>query len=319
MAIPVTVTFCVIYFLEAVLTLLGNILTIFVFWMRRAELKRTSYLLVNLAFADLLVAVSISFILSQEIRNLTEGEKPLPKREFAIFISWDGFCEAASLLNLLVISVERLYAVRWPFRHRTLSTTSYIYIIVFVWITAGLASLSYCTLFMTVPELRRISSVILTLFFLIVLILICVGYILIYLQTRQNIPEGLNERRAQQHKKLTKTLSIVTVLSLVCWFPSIVMALVYDYLNYVSLSTLDFSTHNIIRFVKVLQYANSIVNPIVYSFRMPLFKSEIKECFSKLSRAKKHGHTVHCNQQIATIADESRQGNINLQCYDTKL
>ena len=47
---PVTVTFCVIYLLEGVLILLGNIFTVFVFWKRRAELQRTSYLLVNLSF-----------------------------------------------------------------------------------------------------------------------------------------------------------------------------------------------------------------------------------------------------------------------------
>ena len=62
------VTFCVVYILEAVLTLSGNIFTIFVFWKHRAELKRASYLLVNLAFADLLVAISIVFTLIQQVK-----------------------------------------------------------------------------------------------------------------------------------------------------------------------------------------------------------------------------------------------------------
>ena len=67
--------FSVVFFLEGVSILLGNIFTIFVFWKHRAELKRTSYLLVNLAVADLLVAISISIFLGCEVKTKEEVEQ----------------------------------------------------------------------------------------------------------------------------------------------------------------------------------------------------------------------------------------------------
>ena len=311
--------FSVVFFLEGVSILLGNIFTIFVFWKHRAELKRTSYLLVNLAVADLLVAISILIVLGCEVQNLSEGHNNLIKRwQFTFFMIWDTLCETASLLNLLVISLERLYAVRWPLRHRTLITRTYIYSLVFVWVTGVLVPSFHCISFAFV-EHSRVINIIVILIFLVVLILICVGYFLIFLQTTQNIPDGFHQRRIQQNKKLSKTLCIVTFFSLVCWFPSIVMALAIDYTKYYTASSLKLShsLQNLVLLFKVMQYGNSLVNPIVYSFRMPLFKSEIKECFIKIFGARKT--VINVNQQIGTRPEPSRKKIIDLGFYDTKL
>ena len=311
--------FSVVFFLEGVSILLGNIFTIFVFWKHRAELKRTSYLLVNLAVADLLVAISILIVLGREVQNLAEGHYDLIKRwQFTFFMIWDTLCGTASLLNLLVISLERLYAVRWPFRHRTLSTRTYIYSLVFVWVTGVLVP-SFNFISFAFVELSRVIRIIVILIFLVVLILICVGYFLIFLQTTQNIPDGFHQRRIQQNKKLSKTLCVVTFFSFVCWFPSIVMALAIDYTKYYTASSLKLShsLQNLFLLFKVMQYGNSLVNPIVYSFRMPLFKSEIKECFIKIFGASKT--VISVNQQIGTHPEPSRKKNIDLGFYDTKL
>ncbi|XP_078377719.1 somatostatin receptor type 2-like [Oculina patagonica] len=310
MEMTTTVIFCVVYFIEAILTLLGNIFTIFVFWKHRAELKRASYLLVSLAFADLLVAISITWTLSsivkiavQKIDELLAWTSP----GFVILISWDLFCETSSLLNLLVISLERLYAVRSPFRHRTLTTRSYIYTLAFVWVFAGLMFLVH--LAFLIDSRGDISILVTSPFFLVVLAIICAAYILICLQTRQTCPEaGRNERREQQNKKLTKTLLIVTVLSLICWLPAIILSFWIS--SSVIVDTLY--TNNVIRIIKIFQYANSIVNPIVYAFRMPLFKSEIKKLFSK------RNHDANSNQERITVCKQTRVGN-NLQHFDTKL
>ena len=45
-------TLVIIYTLEAVLIVFGNAFTIFVFWTKRSRLKRTYFLLINLAVAD---------------------------------------------------------------------------------------------------------------------------------------------------------------------------------------------------------------------------------------------------------------------------
>ena len=188
--IAATVTFCVLYFLEVVLTLLVNIFTIFVFWKHRAESKRTLYLLVNLAFADLLMAISILFTLFRQVENVQE-------RISLGFVSWDVFCEASSLLNLLVISLERLFAVHSPFRHRTFTRTSYIYILGVVWATAGILFMFIQFLPMNIGDIFLFIT---SPFFVVVLTVICVAYTLICLETRRNLPdESRNERRVQQN------------------------------------------------------------------------------------------------------------------------
>ena len=321
-SISTIVIFCVIFFLEAVLTLLGNSFAIFVFWKRRAELKRTSYLLVNLAFADLLVALSISFSVGRDIRYLATEKISKQDWVFIMNVTLDSFCAVASLISLLVISLERLYAVRWPFRHRTLSTRSYIYSLAFVWIIAGimyifdLLSLLASRVY---SHFSMASDITTTSLLFLVLVIICAAYMYIFVhqQTLQNIPEGLNERRAQQNKKLTNTLLIVTILSVICWLPQIIFWIVYTFTS-ASANNNNVYYGIFINIVNVLQYANSIVNPIVYTFRMPLFKSEIQKLYSKLFRSNEI-HDVNNSPESVKVAQQRTVQDINVDYVDTKL
>ena len=118
-------------------TLAGNIFSIFTFWKHRAELKRTSYLLVNLAVADLLVTVDISFLVGSGIKYLTTKRVIQDDWLFIMIFALDAFFRMALLLSLLVVALERHYVVRWPFRHLKLNTRSYIVNILFIWLTAA--------------------------------------------------------------------------------------------------------------------------------------------------------------------------------------
>ncbi|XP_015747457.1 PREDICTED: apelin receptor B-like [Acropora digitifera] len=118
-----------IVIIEATLVCLGNAFTIFVFWRQRASLKKACCLLVNLAIADLLVGASTL---------VRVAGKPSPKHQplFLGDISSVFFClfTTVSVLCLLVISLERAYAVLWPLRHRVARTRTYIIGIAFAWI-----------------------------------------------------------------------------------------------------------------------------------------------------------------------------------------
>ena len=52
----------VILAFEVVIIVVGNVFTIFVFWIQRLRLKRTFLLLINLAVADLLVGVGEALV-----------------------------------------------------------------------------------------------------------------------------------------------------------------------------------------------------------------------------------------------------------------
>ena len=58
MPLSTSIFFVVIYTLEAIMIIIGNRFTIFVFWNQRSGIKRTYFLLINLAVADLLVGIT---------------------------------------------------------------------------------------------------------------------------------------------------------------------------------------------------------------------------------------------------------------------
>ena len=70
------ITLVIIYTLtlEAVLIVFGNAFTISVFWTQRSHLKRTYFLLINLAVADLLVGITELIIIgTAKSHNVGKG------------------------------------------------------------------------------------------------------------------------------------------------------------------------------------------------------------------------------------------------------
>ena len=100
----------------------GNIIAIVVFWKLRWVLKKTYCLLINLTVADLIVGFSaIEQIANRNIKTLKNSEE-FPWRGFPALNVFSG---TASLATLLLVAVERCYAIVYPFRHRALRTRIY--------------------------------------------------------------------------------------------------------------------------------------------------------------------------------------------------
>ena len=313
----VTCTFSVIYFLVAFFILLGNISTIFVFWKHRGELKRTSYLLLNLAFADLLVGISVLHVAANGIQHLASHQQSRFWK-FIITNGFDSFSAFVALISLLAMTLERLYAIRWPFRHRTMSIRSYIYSVAFVWILAGIMCIfDFLSVFFhnEAIGLSKASSIIVALVTSFSLAITCASYVLIRQQTRQNIP-GI---RAQQNKKLTNTLLIVTVVSVFCWLPMIIYFTAVFGWSLIEDVASNHSYYTLL-IVKTLQYSNSMVNPILYAFRLPMFKLELQKCCSKFFSSKEFdGNKNPYQDRVRVSAQRTNVDITNLHNYNTKL
>ena len=121
------IAFIVIFALEAAVIIIGNVFTILVFKTHSGlHLKRTSLLLINLTAADLLVGIGEVVVL---ITHKIPGTGIRSLRP--------SFGSCTSLMFLALISLERVYAVFWPLRHRVTSARAYIFSIFIVWV-AGL-------------------------------------------------------------------------------------------------------------------------------------------------------------------------------------
>ena len=118
------IVFIVIFVLEAASIITGNMFTIFVFWTQRTHLRRTCFLLINLAVADLLVGITEPIVLGTEkiptmkAAGQMEGVQTMknPSSAFQVLGS------STSVIFLALISLERAHAVLRPLRHRVINT-----------------------------------------------------------------------------------------------------------------------------------------------------------------------------------------------------
>ena len=114
--------------------------------------------------------------------------------------------------------------------------------------------------------------------FTLSLVSICVSYLAIRLKLNNKGPvvnSAHNRKSAEQNKKLSKTLFIVVGASLLFWLPSLVLYSVHYFYQEI----LNYTSHQI---VLMLHMTNSHVNPIIYSFRMPVFRETLKRMKAKL-------------------------------------
>ncbi|XP_078375784.1 sphingosine 1-phosphate receptor 1-like [Oculina patagonica] len=268
---PTAITFIVIIALEVGIIIVGNVFTIFVFWTQRSHLKRTYLLLINLAVADLLAAIGETLVLATH--TIPSGGNEAAKTHSP---SWalEVFGSSTSVFFLALISLECVYAMLWPLRHRVTSTQAYIYSIVVVWV-AGLcmAALSLLTIYQVVDIVY--ATVTYATFLLISLLVICVSYLTIRsrLHCKAPVLDVHRQTSTEKNLRMSRTLFIVIAVSLVVWLPAFVILTIKDFCS--CFSSLAVS------FVTVLHLSNSMVNPFVYSFRMPMFQDAMKKFWRK--------------------------------------
>jgi len=258
---------------ESFIIIAANIFTIFVFWKHRNRLKRPSFLLINLAVADLLVGLTDSVASGTCYLPRHLGESNFNNtHEGNIFSTFQISFSFTSVFFLVLISLERAYALIWPLRHRAASYKCHVYGASFAWITTiftwaltllaldNILSFSYWTV--------ATSSVM-----VLCLITICVSYLTIRTRLSLRVPSmdttHKKQKEAQQNAKLSRTLFIVITASLFFWIPSIVVYATH-YLCFKCVPLLLFYGFNLFRL------ANSLVNPIIYSYRIPMFREMFK-------------------------------------------
>ena len=259
------IAWCIAFGTEALAVVIFNFLTVVIFATYRPLRKRKFYLLLNLAIADFIVgAVAMPYFL-----YTFGGYYALWK------IQWmsghhiacnllDIFSAFSSIISLVVVSLERLFATFWPFRHRALDRKVYFVSIALIWVLATFPSSIYVIQVQTMISIKQQGYIWIT-FIVVLILIICISYVAILIKVRggtQPQGHGLTER----NRKLTTSLLMLTVVSLVTWMPFIIY-------NFLYLLKENFAFHlNVLYFFKLLHFANSLVNPIIYALRIPKFR-----------------------------------------------
>ena len=271
MSNAIILIYCVIVTIETTFICIGNAFAMFVFWKKRVSLRRASYLLLNLAVTDLLLGATE--LIATATYTIPNGKIKLTGVWPILF---SVLFSTVSLLCLLVISLERAFAVLWPFRHRVASTRVYIISIIMVWVAALCIVTVNLLSWYTDKVSTMTSSLLLNCMFFISLCMTSVAYLIIRNRFRSTNPavscafKGHNRKMIEKNIKLSKTLFLVIGLSFGFWLPAITMYTIIPFcdecFSYIFWSIATF-----------LHLGNSLVNPIVYSFRMPMFKAAVRK------------------------------------------
>ena len=245
--------------LLAVLIIFGNFFTIWVFH-RQGSRKRSYFLLISLAVADLMVGL---FAIPLFIKNNSTEHSYLWR---LVSKSFDVFTSLTSIYTLAVISLERMFAIVCPLRHRTLTSRNYIYAIAIPWMVAAVfvtVLILYSYEIIKHPSYRFL----LLLFQTTPLLIMCVAYFSIWIKRKST--KGIQNHRAARESKLAYTLFLVTGASLLTWTPFQVFNNLFSFDRLrISLTLLYLS--------RILQFSNSLVNVVIYPLRIPQFKTTFK-------------------------------------------
>ena len=243
---------------EAVVIFLGNLLTIVLFtFNRKLRNKKRLYLVMNMAFADLVLGgaslpLFVYFMVTRSRLYFSE----FPSFLKIIFM----VSSVASFTTAALISAERFYAIFWPLKHRTLSTRAYKLVILMAWTLPILFSTAYILLFRL--SLRGFFAFS-TLYSLFLIVTICGLSIIIWRKIQQkSVP--CHQNRDTQIRRLTKTLSLVSVVTLSTMIPAIILNLLRIFGQKISSNTLVFTYF--------IYFSRSFINPMMYALRMPEFR-----------------------------------------------
>ncbi|XP_078361407.1 adenosine receptor A3-like [Oculina patagonica] len=264
------VSWMVVYICEAVLILIGNSITVYIFWSIRKRLKRTSYILINLAIADILVGIAITLFIVARIGVYLEWDVNDNFVVIKTASSIDLIGTTSSVLSLALISLERMLAILWPFRHRLLNIWCYHVSVGFIWFVSALNVFINVELDPHTTTTENAYNILTPITFVCSVIIITGAYLAIWISTRGNQVDGKNTRRQmEQSRKLAKTLLLVTTLSIITCVPYAIGIAFTDFLK-------DMYTFQV-QITFAAQYANSFLNPVVYCFKMPEFKESLRK------------------------------------------
>ena len=268
---------CIIWFTvftaEFVAIVTVNLLSIILFIKNRSLRTRSMYLVISLTVADMLVG-GLSGSVSQLdfLRNCHFVNFSLVYLKVIILLrSLLLFFPFVSLTNIAAISLERSHATFRPFKHRLIKRWVYVVAIAVVWVFPVI------TLVIREVEwlLIRHHLYLWESHCCLCLVVTFVSYTSILFNFRFGAHPQRHCAAALRQRKLTVTLFITTLVSLLLWLPYntyLVVVWLTDICNYRITYPEGLSFGFSLRF---LLYANSLVNPILYAIRMPNFKKAL--------------------------------------------
>ena len=159
----------------------------------------------------------------------------------------------------------------WPLKHRTMSLKAY-YIIIFIIRTLAFLLSAVFNIATFLISSKKASFCWMS-FSLPSLFIVCACSEGIWRKFQLRNISSQQQNTAFLNKRLTLTLLLVSTISLLSWLP-LVIANCLIYILKINIPKVDLFYY----IIALLNFSNSLANPIVYSLRIPEFRQALGFC-----------------------------------------
>ena len=313
---------CAVYIVVILAAILGNVFVLCtIVATKKLRNSPTNLLIVSLSISDLLTA-AITMPFEVEIL-LWNGRWSHGELMCNVWTTLYLIAVPTSILTLLAVSIDRYKTLSDPlnkYREDRFMTRKRAGLVVMVmW--------AYSIVFALIPQMgwniaqesvssgrcnfnitfiySAISSIV---NFILPLLITCVIYLKIYKLAKQGAIENGENRKSSlaqttrasfsdqkilmKNLRAAKTISIIVSGFFLCWFPFTVFSLVGDF----CMSCLKATPLSVSSLLLLLGYANSALNPYLYSFRNKKFRESSRKTLKRFSR-RSHSSASHSSNK----------------------
>ena len=294
------------FIIECIVIFLLNAFTLAIYTRNRHLRKPSTYLIINLTVADLLVGtvgtvlVRLSFFVPDKLERDLELKQAFSWQSF-VYLTLSDLFPVASLANISLISSERLHATLFPFRHCLIGKQVYLTTICCSW----LFSLTLSCVF-SLLDLRASPAFpyVFSSYIFLSLLILTVSYVIIISTVKNNPPSPNAGPALSKERKLTVTLFTVNVVSVLTILPFVIWIVIAHHIQ----SKLCHAVFLRIEFSFDLLYLfNSIINPLIYAIRMQEFRKAATKlfCTKTLELAPVQPLTLHVRTQAIPVEERT--------------
>lgn len=269
--------------------IMGNLLIILSIWKSSSFHKMTYFFLVSLAVSDLLNGVLTVPLYIGWLHNASLFSNPVA---CYFILSNSLFLSVASILNLLIVTLERFFAICYPFFYKGLFLQNKLtkVVVTCVWLTSLLMTLvsmtsrkdnftkcSYISVFY--PDFL-LTAVVLGVF--LPLSLMIAMYCRIFFVIRKHLsliletvsfsPTGFRETRIknnQTQQKISKTLFLVLFCFVFAWGPFFFVIFLHSVCESCKIPMIAFEI------ILIFAFTQSLANPLIYCLRHASFRKAV--------------------------------------------
>lgn len=264
------VIWCTALALVSLFVVIGNVLSLGIFALNKKVRKKSFLLVINMAFADLMLgALALPLYIYHVGKDFklwtADGNDSLEM----LYRVVDTVCAQASIITATFIAVERFFATGWPLKHRLLARRrTYYFSIALVWFSS--AAISTTVIHFSLISFSICIYIWVSYACTLTLVIACC-----YIGIWKNYKTGRKLLCRSPNERPTKTLLIVTLVVLLSWLPMITVNALSLYIPI---------NHNILLFVNLINFSNSLANPILYSLRISEFRKALFSTARKMPK-----------------------------------